>query len=164
MAGLEHTGLTGVLTVTAGPYILNGPVVDLPDVRPVWMSAAIRGEDRTLSLTEGRSPREHRRDATEHLLPMYISGEVDPDGEPVECDTESAFMANLRVNIDWLLVNVIDPTTAADVELLVPGDAMPRAGQIRFMNLVPGELRDDGLAMKAILEVKIPYPSQFIAS
>jgi len=169
MPGLEHTGLTGQLTVTgeSGDLLLHGPAWDLPDVRRLWMSALVRGQDRTRPLEEGQAPRRRRRTGTEHLLPLYISGEVDPAGEPVDCYSESEFMANIRVNIDHLLAEVLKPVATVAgtraVSLLVPGDPTPRAGEVHFLNLEPGELRDDGLAMKAVLQVVVPYPSQFIA-
>lgn len=166
MAGLVNTGLTGVLTISS--IVMNKGSWDLPDLRPIYTSALTRGQDRTLWGFDGQSPRPRRRTGTPHLLPMYISGEVDENDDPVECDTEEEFMANVQHNIDYLLINVVKPVVSATgtraVSLDVPGDGTPRTTDLHVLNITPGELRDDGLAMKAILEISIPRPSDLIAA
>jgi len=166
MAGLINTGLTGVLTIDT--VVMNKASWDLPDLRPIWMSGATRGRDRILWGFEGESPRPRRRTGTRHFLPMYISGEVNSSDEPVDCDDEAAFMANVQLNIDYLLINVVKPVVSATgtraVSLAMPAGGAPRTSDIHVVNLVPGQLRDDGLAMKAILEVSVPRPSELIAA
>lgn len=166
MPGLVNTGLTGVLTIDG--IVMNKASWDLPDLRPLWMSALTRGEDRTLWGFEGQSPRPRRRNGTPHLLPMYISGEVDENDNPVDCDTEAAFMARVQLNIDYLMINVVNPVVSAtgtrSVSLAMPAGGAPRTTDLHVLNLAPGELRDDGLAMKAILEISVPHPSDLIAS
>lgn len=165
MAGLVNTGLTGVLTIDA--IVMNGAPWDLPDLRPIWMSALTRGRDRTLWGFDGQAARPRRRTGTPHLLPMYISGEVDPDGVPVDCDTDAEFMANIQANIDYLMINVVNPVVSATgtraASLTLP-DGDVRTTDLHVLNLAPGELRDDGLAMKAILEISVPRPSDLIAA
>lgn len=166
MVGLVNTGLTGVLTISS--VVMNKPSWDLPDLRPIWMSALVRGQDRTLWGFEGQSPRPRRRTGTVHLLPMYISGEVDENDDPVDCPDESAFMANVQLNIDYLLINVVKPvvsdTGTRAISLAMPAGGAARTTDLHVLNLTPGELRDDGLAMKAILEISIPQPSDLIAA
>jgi hypothetical protein len=166
MPGLVNTGLTGVLTI--GAVVMNKASWDLPDLRPLWMSAATRGRDRTLWGFEGESPRPRRRAGTRHLLPMYISGEVNSSDEPVDCDDEAAFMANIQANIDYLLINVVKPVVSATgtraVSLAMPAGGAARTTDLHVVDLKPGQLRDDGLAMKAILEISVPQPSDLIAA
>lgn len=166
MPGLVNTGLTGVLTIDS--IVMNKASWDLPDLRPLWMSALTRGQDRTLWGFEGQSPRPRRRTGTPHLLPMYISGEVNSTDEPIDCDTEAAFMANIQANIDYLLINVVKPVVSAtgtrSVSLDMPAGGAARTTDLHVLNLTPGELRDDGLAMKAILEISVPQPSDLIAA
>lgn len=167
MPGLINTGLTGQLTVSG--VVLNGPTWDLPDLRAIWMSAATRGTDRLIPGVEGLRAKRRRRTGTLHSLPMYISGEVDPDGDPYDiCDTPAEFMANLATNIDYLMINVVNqPLVPVDgtraVSLTTPsGDT--RTSDIHVLNLTAGNMRDDGLAMLAVLDISIPRPSELIAT
>lgn len=155
MGALVHYGRTGTLTIDG--LSLNGPAWDVPDLSPLWVSGAIRGDDRLIPGAAGVIAYPRRRTVTEVDLDMIITGDVDQSGDDYPDAVEG-----LEANLEVLRATIVEPVTTGtgtrSATLTMPSGAS-RTGDVHVIKLDCGPvvaLFHQRARMRATLTLSIP--------
>jgi hypothetical protein len=132
----------GQLTISGVPMHTYG--WNVLDVRELWTTVAKRGQDRRRRIT-----------ATDHSLPMIISGLHTPAGTDIP-DPEDR-LAQLQSNIDYLMTYVVaDVATVTGTRpatLTTPAGGM-RTANIHVLGITPGTWYP--AVLRCTLDISIP--------
>lgn len=147
MAGwCEHEyGCRGVLTISG--VALASPAWDIPNLTPLWYTAAYRGESIVLATAAGRRSNPQRYDEVEIGLLLVINGTADHTGTPFANP-----WAGLAANLMYLRENVLAPVDAGrgtrPASLLMPDGVTVLSADVRTGPLedVGGEPEDPTFA------------------
>lgn len=139
MAGLDFETVSGQLTINN--VELRCPAWHVFSLRPLWSSPSRRGRASIFPTVPGGRANRRRATVTQRTLRIYITGEVDQDGTPVEPCTEEAYGAQLEANILFLQENVTD---LADV---------PPRGELEAVLTMPSGTERTGLVQVLGLEL-----------
>lgn len=140
-----------------GQFVINGvdmitPAWEVVDLTSLWLTPRVRGSDRLIPGINGVRPFKRRTTVTEHNLPFVVVGGFDQAGVALADP-----WAGLQANIDYLRLNVVDPTGVTDgtrvATLTMPSGAV-RTADIHVLGMTPGE-RVKWIA-KFTLDISIP--------
>jgi hypothetical protein len=134
MAGFNFSTVDGNLTLNGIP--MKTRAWTCPDLTPLWLPPAVRGEDRTLPFSPGVVPYKRRRTVTQYSLDFRIAGISDQAGNitPGMGNGIEEFQ-QLEYNLDYLRLNVLDPEAATNADGTVPGVLTMPSGEIRTANV-----------------------------
>lgn len=130
MAGFNFSTVDGNLTLNGVP--MKTRAWTCPDLTPLWMPSAIRGEDRIIPRMSGVRANRRRRTVTQFSLDFRVAGISSMDGLIVagEGNGPEEF-EQLEYNLTYLRQNVIDPRTSPNANGTVPGVLTMPSGAIR---------------------------------
>lgn len=144
-------GPTGTLTI--GATALNGPAWDIPNLARLWAEAAVRGENRKLPTVPGVRGYPTRLDETPFELTIFITGDVDPLGDPF-----SDPWLGLEANIDTLWAGAFAPVSidrGIQTATLSMPDGTTRTADVQVGALQLGGDVDDPSFVEATFELMV---------
>lgn len=158
MAGFNFSTVEGNLTLNGIP--MKTRAWTCPDLTPLWLPSAIRGQDRILPGAAGVIPHRRRRTVTQYALDFRICGMANMGGV-VTTGTGNglAEFQQLEYNLKYLRDNVIDPRISPNLDGTVPGVLTMPSGAIRTANVhVLGFTVNERVShvMQGILDISIP--------
>lgn len=164
--GLVGYGCTGTLAIQWGTgssnfmLVMNCPAWDISDLTPLLIEYSVRGDDRRVPGVTGVVPYRRRYDATEHALQMWITGDVDKDGN-INSDAKKG----LQTNLQYLRSTIVNPDIPNGMptngtrlaQLTTPLGAVMSA-YIHVLGLRTSDLMiaDDHAWVNAVLQVNVP--------
>lgn len=123
------------------------------DLTPLWIGPEVRGENVIVPGAQGTRAQRRRVTETSYSLPFAISGVVDPDGNPVANP-----MNQLKLNIDYLRENVIDPppnqARTRSATLTLPDGMTVLTAEVQVVRFQMGD--HAGPVVRAALTILIP--------
>lgn len=163
MAGFDFSTVEGNLTLNGVP--MKTRAWTCPDLTPLWMPPAVRGQDRIIPGAAGVVPYRRRFTVTQYALDFRISGISDQDGVVVAGSGNGPEeFEQLEYNLDYLRQNVIDPRTSPNLDGTVPGVLTMPSGEIRTANVhVLGFTVNDRVShvLQGVLDISIPQGGFF---
>lgn len=130
MAGFNFSTVDGNLTLNGIP--MKTRAWTCPDLTPLWLPAAVRGQDRILPGASGVIPHRRRRTVTQYALDFRIAGISDMGGViTTGTGNGPAEFAQLEYNLAYLRTNVIDPRISPNLDGTVPGVLTMPSGATR---------------------------------
>lgn len=161
---MSITGMSGFdyfePSTAVGELVISGVTMhtygwNVLDVRSLWVSVAVRGQDRLVPGVSGLRPKRRRITATTHSLPMIVSGLHTPVG--TEITDPVARLAQFQDNLDYLMTNVVAevPTVAGTrpATLTMPSGGT-RTADIHVLSITPGTMTP--AVMRCTLDISIP--------
>lgn len=149
----EPSTAVGELTISGVPMHTYG--WNVLDVRDLWTTVAVRGQDRLVPGVSGLRPKRRRITATTHSLPMVISGLHTAGGTPVTDPV--ARLAQFQDNLDYLMANVVAevPTvTGTRPATLTMPSGGTRTANIHVLSITPGTWTP--AVLRCTLDISIP--------
>jgi hypothetical protein len=158
MAGFNFSTVDGNLTLNGVP--MKTRAWTCPDLTPLWLPTAVRGQDRILPGAHGVIPHRRRRTVTQYALDFRIAGISDMHGV-ITTGTGIGLdeFAQLEYNLKYLRQNVIDPRTFPNPDGTVPGVLTMPSGEIRTADVhVLGFTVNARVAhvLQGVLDISIP--------
>lgn len=137
MAGILFETVSGQLTINN--VDLRCPAWHVFSLRPLWSSPHRRGRASVFPTVPGGRANVRHAAVTQRTLRIFITGDVDQDGTPVEPCTDEAYAEQLEENILYLQENVTDlsdvpPRGELDAILTMPSGA-ERTGLVQVLGL-----------------------------
>lgn len=130
MAGFNFSTVDGNLTLNGVP--MKTRAWTCPDLTPLWLPTAIRGQDRILPGASGVIPYRRRKTVTQYALDFRVCGIADMNGVPATGSGNGVEeFALLESNLKYLRDNVIDPRITPNADGTVPGVLTMPSGAIR---------------------------------
>jgi hypothetical protein len=134
VAGFNFSTVEGNLTLNGVP--MKTRAWTCPDLTPLWMPAAIRGQDRILPGANGVIAYRRRRTVTQYALDFRVCGISDMNGVIVTGSGTASGngpeeFQQLEYNVDYLRQNLIDPRITPNADGTVPGVLTMPSGDIR---------------------------------
>jgi hypothetical protein len=158
MAGFNFSTIEGNLTLNGIP--MKTRAWTLPDLTPLWMPAAVRGQDRILPGASGVIAHRRRRTVTQYALDFRVAGIADMDGVGAGNDAVGPEeFEQLEYNLTYLRTNVIDPRITPNLDGTVPGVLTMPSGAIRTADVhVLGFTVNTRVAhvLQGVLDISIP--------
>lgn len=149
----EPSTAVGALTISGVSMHTYG--WNVLDVRDLWVTVSVRGQDRLVPGVSGLRPKRRRITATPHSLPMVISGLHTSVG--VEITDPDERLAQIQDNLDYLMANVVAevPTTTGTrpASLTMPSGGT-RTADIHVLGITPG--RWTPAVLRCTLDISIP--------
>lgn len=138
MAGFNFSTVEGNLTLNGVP--MKTHAWTCPDLTPLWMPTAIRGQDRIIPGAAGVIPHRRRKTVTVYSLDFRVAGISDMHGAIVTGAGSATGngpeeFAQLEYNLNYLRQNVIDPRTTPNPDGTVPGVLTMPSGATRTANV-----------------------------
>lgn len=160
MAGFDFSTVEGNLTLNGVP--MKTKAWTCPDLTPLWLPAAVRGQDRILPGATGVIPHRRRKTVTQYALDFRIAGIADmagvaPVGGPDAVGPEE--FEQLEWNLTYLRTYVIDPRTSPNLDGTVPGVLTMPSGAERTADVhVLGFTVNARVAhvLQGVLDISIP--------
>lgn len=149
----EPSTAVGALTISGVSMHTYG--WNVLDVRDLWTTIAVRGQDRLIPGVSGLRPKRRRWTATPHSLPMVISGLHTPEG--VDVTDPVARLAQFQDNLDFLMTNVVAPvasTTGTRAATLTMPSGGTRTADIHVLSITPGTWTP--AVLRCTLDISIP--------
>jgi len=162
MAGFNFSTVEGNLTLNGIP--MKTYAWTCPDLTPLWMPSAIRGQDRILPGASGVIAYRRRRTVTQYALDFRVAGIADMYGAPVTgvgsvSGNGPEEFEQLEYNLNYLRQNVIDPRTDPNPDGTVPGVLTMPSGAVRTADVhVLGFTVNARVShvLQGILDISIP--------
>lgn len=138
---------------------MHRPAFAVIDVTLLWTGPPQRGADLVIPGRAGVLSMPRRAQARQVSLPMVIDARFAVDDDPIdEPGDGDAELANRHALLDWLGLNVSDPTYTGDgtrtATLTGTGTNLDRAGPVTVEGITPGRTMR-GL-MVATLDLTLP--------
>lgn len=160
MAGFNFSTVDGNLTLNDIP--MKTRAWTCPDLTPLWMPGAIRGQDRLIPHAAGVRAFPRRLTVTQYDLEFRIAGISDMHGV-VTTGTGSGIgieeFQQLEYNLNYLRQNVIDPRTTPNANGTIPGVLTMPSGSTRTADVhVLGFTVNNRVAhvLQGILHLSVP--------
>lgn len=158
MAGFDFSTVEGNLTLNGIP--MKTRAWTCPDLTPLWLPAAVRGQDRILPGASGVIPHRRRRTVTQYALDFRICGMSNMYGV-ITTGTGNGpeEFAQLEYNLKYLRDNVIDPRITPNLDGTVPGVLTMPSGAVRYADVhVLGFTVNTRVAhiLQGVLDISIP--------
>lgn len=158
MAGFNFSTVDGNLTLNGIP--MKTRAWTCPDLTPLWMPAAIRGEDRIIPHASGVRAYRRRKTVTQYSLDFRIAGIASEEGLAVDGDGNgSPEFQQLEYNLTYLRLHVIDPRTSPNANGTVPGVLTMPSGVTRNADVhVLGFTVNNRVShvLQGVLDISIP--------
>lgn len=149
----EPSTAVGALTISGVSMHTYG--WNVLDVRSLWTSVAVRGQDRLVPGVSGLRPKRRRITATSHSLPMVISGLHTSVG--IEVTDPEDRLAQFQDNLDYLMTNVVaevaTPSGTRSASLTMPSGGV-RTADIHVIGITPGTWTP--AVLRCTLDISIP--------
>ncbi len=158
MAGFNFSTVEGNLTLNGIP--MKTRAWTCPDLTPLWLPPAIRGQDRIVPGASGVLPHRRRKTVTQYALDFRIAG-IASMGGVITTGTGNgpAEFQQLEFNLDYLRQNVLDTRTSPNLDGTVPGVLTMPSGDIRTADVhVLGFTVNNRVAhvLQGVLDISIP--------
>lgn len=158
MAGFNFSTVEGNLTLNNVP--MKTRAWTCPDLTPLWLPAAVRGQDRILPGASGVIAHRRRRTVTQYALDFRVCGISDMHGV-ITTGTGNGpeEFEQLEWNLKYLRDNVIDPRISPNLDGTVPGVLTMPSGAIRYANVhVLGFTVNTRVShiLQGVLDISIP--------
>lgn len=158
MAGFEFSTVDGNLTLNGVP--MKTRAWTCPDLTPLWLPAAVRGQDRLFPGANGVRALRRRTTVTQYALDFRVSGISDMDGVVVAgTGNGPEEFEQLELNLTYLRNNVIDPRTTPNADGTVPGVLTMPSGATRTADVhVLGFTVNNRVShvLQGVLDISIP--------
>lgn len=162
MAGFNFSTIEGNLTLNGVP--MKTRAWTCPDLTPLWLPSAVRGQDRQLPGVVGVRAYPRRRAVTQYALDFRIAGIANQDGiSPSGNLNNDANGPNefiqLESNLDYLRLNVFDPRTVPNANGTIPGVLTMPSGEVRTADVhILGFTVNARVAhvLQGVLDISIP--------
>lgn len=159
MAGFDFSTVEGNLTLNGIP--MKTRAWTCPDLTPLWLPAAVRGQDRILPGATGVIAHRRRKTVTQYALDFRIAGISNEDGEAPDGGSGNGpeEFEQLEYNLTYLRTYVIDPRTSPNLDGTVPGVLTMPSGAERTANVhVLGFTVNARVAhvLQGVLDISIP--------
>jgi hypothetical protein len=147
-------------SIAVGELVISGVSMhtygwNVLDVRGLWVTVAVRGQDRLVPGVSGLRAKRRRITATTHSLPMVISGLHTPGGTDITDPV--ARLAQFQDNLDYLMDNVVDevatPAGTRSAVLSMPSGGT-RTANIHVLGITPGTWTP--AVLRCTLDISIP--------
>lgn len=131
MAGFNFSTVDGNLTLNGIP--MKTRAWTCPDLTPLWLPTAVRGQDRLLPMASGVRPFPRRRTVTQYALDFRVAGISNMHGVATTGSGAIGIedFAMLEYNLTYLRQNVLDPRISPNADGTVPGVLTMPSGTIR---------------------------------